>query len=83
MHRNFRLFLFVLLFSVSLRASAQGRIDCSSFSSHILHRAVRYCVMLPSSYEKEPNKKYPVLYFLHGLGENEQARVRSGGLGLI
>jgi S-formylglutathione hydrolase FrmB len=83
MHRNFRLFLFVLLFSFSLRAAAQGRIDCSSFSSHILHRAVRYCVMLPSSYEKEANKKYPVLYFLHGLGENEQALVRSGGWGLI
>jgi S-formylglutathione hydrolase FrmB len=81
MPRNFRLFLFVLLFS--LRASAQGRIDCSSFSSHILHRAVRYCVMLPAGYEKEPNKKYPVLYFLHGLGENEQALVRSGGWGLI
>jgi len=65
------------------QAFAQGRIDCSSFSSHVLHRGVRYCVMLPSSYEKEPNKKYPVLYFLHGLGENEQALVRSGGWGLI
>jgi len=39
-------------------------------------------VMLPSSYEKE-TKKYPVLYFLHGLGENEQALMRSGGWGLI
>ena len=39
--------------------------------------------MLPPSYEKESNKKYPVLYFLHGLGENEQALMRSGGWGLI
>ena len=62
---------------------AQGRIDCSAFSSKILHRDVRYCVMLPSSYEKEPAKKYPVLYFLHGLGENEQTLVQSGGWGLI
>jgi enterochelin esterase family protein len=63
-------------------ASAQSRIDCTSIESHMLHRAVRYCVMLPSSYEKE-TKKYPVLYFLHGLGENEQALMRSGGWGLI
>jgi predicted alpha/beta superfamily hydrolase len=63
-------------------ASGQSRIDCTSIESHMLHRAVRYCVMLPSSYEKE-TKKYPVLYFLHGLGENEQALMRSGGWGLI
>jgi len=38
--------------------------------------------MLPSNYDTE-TKKYPVLYFLHGLGENEQALIRSGGWGLI
>jgi S-formylglutathione hydrolase FrmB len=68
---------------VSSLVFAQGRIDCSTFTSSILHRAVRYCVMLPSSYEKETSKKYPVLYFLHGLGENEQTLLRSGGWGLI
>jgi S-formylglutathione hydrolase FrmB len=70
----------VLLFPIS--ANGQGRIDCSVFDSHILHRPVRYCVMLPSNYDKE-TKKYPALYFLHGLGENEQALMRSGGWGLI
>lgn len=39
--------------------------------------------MLPPSYETEKGKKYPVLYFLHGLGENEQVLLRSGGWGLI
>jgi S-formylglutathione hydrolase FrmB len=39
--------------------------------------------MLPASYEKETSKKYPVLYFLHGLGENEQMLMNSGGWGLI
>ena len=61
---------------------AQGRIDCSAFDSHILHRAVRYCVMLPADYDQS-SKKYPVLYFLHGLGENEQTLMRSGGWGII
>ena len=63
--------------------SAQGRVDCSSFKSRILHWPVRYCVMLPPGYEKEGSKKYPVLYFLHGLGEGEQTLLRSGGWGLI
>jgi S-formylglutathione hydrolase FrmB len=64
-------------------AVAQGRIDCSTFNSRILHRAVRYCVMLPPNYETETQRKYPILYFLHGLGENEQTLLRSGGWGLI
>ncbi len=80
MVRCLALALFLL---VSSLVFAEGRIDCSNFSSHILHRAVRYCVMLPSGYEKETSKKYPVLYFLHGLGENEQTLLRSGGWGLI
>jgi enterochelin esterase-like enzyme len=62
---------------------AQGRVDCSALTSKIVHRDVRYCVMLPPDYEKESSKKYPVLYFLHGLGENEQTLLRSGGWGLI
>ena len=62
---------------------AQGRIDCNSLNSRILHRAVRYCVMLPPSYETSATQKYPSLYFLHGLGENEQTLLRSGGWGLI
>jgi len=39
--------------------------------------------MLPPDYDTNAKKKYPVLYFLHGLGENEQALVTSGGWGLI
>ena len=75
--------VFYLLCLLPTYAVAQGRIDCSVFSSHILHRPVRYCVMLPPNYEADTNKKYPVLYFLHGLGENEQTLLRSGGWGLI
>src|SRR5215470_20293431 len=70
----------LLLFPIL--SNAQGRIDCSTFDSGILHRLVRYCVMLPTDYEKS-TKKYPVLYFLHGLGENEQTLMRSGGWGII
>src|SRR5712692_7532799 len=83
MHRIVRLSFFAFFLAFSPLAFAQGRIDCSTFQSNILHRGVRYCVMLPPGYEKETRKKYPVLYFLHGLGENEQTLLRSGGWGLI
>jgi len=72
----------VLLLTLAHVSAGQSRIDCTSLDSRILHRSVRYCVMLPPNYAKEA-KKYPVLYFLHGLGENEQALMRSGGWGLI
>jgi S-formylglutathione hydrolase FrmB len=75
--------LLVALFATAGLASGQSRIECSSLDSRALHRAVRYCVMLPPNYAGERTKKYPVLYFLHGLGENEQALMRSGGWGLI
>lgn len=39
--------------------------------------------MLPAGYKAQGGESYPVLYFLHGLGENEQALLRSGGWGLI
>jgi S-formylglutathione hydrolase FrmB len=73
----------VMLGALYSSALAQDRTDCAALPSRILHRDVRYCVMLPPSYGTETNKKYPALYFLHGLGENEQTLLRSGGWGLI
>jgi enterochelin esterase family protein len=36
-----------------------------------MNRELRYGLYLPSSYETSGTRKYPVLYFLHGLNENE------------
>ena len=62
---------------------AAGRAECRSLPSKILARPVAYCVLLPPSYDAEKASRYPVLYFLHGLGENEQALLNSGGWNLI
>jgi S-formylglutathione hydrolase FrmB len=61
-------------------ASAQERADCRVFRSDVLHAAVRYCVFLPASYSLPGAKqrRYPVLYLLHGLGANEQEMALSG-----
>jgi S-formylglutathione hydrolase FrmB len=68
-------------------ASAQSRIDCSALNSHILKQVVHYCVYLPAGYDtgatQHPPKRYPVLYFLHGLGDNEQTLFNSGGWSLL
>jgi S-formylglutathione hydrolase FrmB len=81
MSRWSRFFPFLLFLAIS--ASAQSRIDCNALNSHILGEAVHYCVLLPSSYDSAPAKHYPVLYFLHGLGENEQTLFKTGGWNLI
>jgi len=84
------IFLFVLAaiaLSVSLPARAQSRIDCNALNSRTLKHEVRYCVYLPASYDagaaKHPAQRYPVLYFLHGLGDNEQTLFNSGGWTLL
>jgi S-formylglutathione hydrolase FrmB len=40
-------------------------------------------VILPPGYGEDANHRYPVLYYLHGLGDNQQMFVRSGGFSLV
>jgi S-formylglutathione hydrolase FrmB len=63
--------------------SSEARGECLSLPSRILESSVRYCVILPPDYAKDANRRYPVLYYLHGLGDNEQMFVRSGGFNLV
>jgi len=63
-------------------AHATGRAECLSLRSQILGHAVAYCVLLPPGYDEEKTRRYPVLYFLHGLGDNEQMFLHSGGWNL-
>ena len=72
---------------ISLTACAQSRIDCNALNSRILKSTVHYCVYLPAGYDAgaatHPAKTYPVLYFLHGLGDNERTLFNSGGWTLL
>lgn len=62
---------------------AQGRAECSVVKSAILARPVRYCAFLPASFDQDKTRQYPVLYYLHGLGDNEQSLLNLGGWDLI
>jgi S-formylglutathione hydrolase FrmB len=64
-------------------AYAQGRAECATVKSTILSRTVRYCAYLPASFDADKTRQFPVLYYLHGLGDNEQSLLNTGGWDLI
>src|ERR1700722_9522980 len=80
--------LVLLVFSVSAKtasasAADAGRAECRSMPSKILEHPVAYCVILSRGYDTDKAAQYPVLYFLHGLGGNEQVLLESGGMNEI
>jgi len=87
MDRCLRIIILFAALAGSLPVHAQSRIDCNALNSRILKHEVHYCVYLPASYDaggtKHPPQSYPVLYFLHGLGDNEQTLFNSGGWTLL
>jgi S-formylglutathione hydrolase FrmB len=71
-----------LFLPVNLHAAA-GRVECNSVPSKILARNVAYCIVLPASFDADKTRHSPILYFLHGLGDNEQFFVHSGLWNLV
>jgi len=77
--------LALALFAIAARPAAAadtGRAECLSLKSKILGKQVPYCTLLPPSYDSDKTRVFPILYFFHGLGDNEQSFVRSGGWNL-
>lgn len=87
MDRRLRIVSLLAAITLSSLVHAQSRIDCNALNSRILKHSVHYCVYLPASYDagakKHPAQNYPVLYFLHGLGDNERTLFNSGGWTLL
>lgn len=85
------LLLFAVLLSLAPTTDAAsaaappsaGRTECRTAPSKILEHRVPYCVFLPPSYDADKQRKFPILYFLHGLGENAQTLLNAGGWNLI
>jgi S-formylglutathione hydrolase FrmB len=74
--------IFLYLFCVP-SSFASGRVECNTIPSKILARSIPYCIVLPASFDADKAKHFPILYELHGLGDNEQFFVHSGLWNLV
>jgi S-formylglutathione hydrolase FrmB len=80
---RFALGVFVYLAACTLSFAATGRVECNRVPSKILSRAVPYCIVLPPSFDTDKTRHFPILYLLHGLGDNEQFPINSGTWNLV
>jgi S-formylglutathione hydrolase FrmB len=76
------LYFLSLLYFPSSSFAAPGRVECNSLPSKLLSYPVAYCVVLPPSFDADKARRFSILYFLHGLGDNEQFFVHSGAWNL-
>jgi enterochelin esterase-like enzyme len=51
-----------------------------TFRSASMQREVGFCLYLPPGYEKDTQRRYPVIYHLHGAGGNETRSVYSSSV---
>jgi S-formylglutathione hydrolase FrmB len=77
------LLLACAVLTASAPARAAGRAECRNAPTKILMHPVPYCVLLPPTYDASKTSRYPVLYYFHGLGGDEQTLVSGGGWDLI
>ena len=74
--------LFFLLLS-SANAFSDSRVQCGAMKSKYVPGRIGFCAMLPPSYDASPGKRFPVLYFLHGLGGDQSFLASSGASSAI
>ena len=67
-------FLFFLLFCASLSFALEWKTN-QTYYSKSAGRDLHYNLLLPSGYNWQTNKYYPVIYFLHGREQSEQTWV--------
>jgi enterochelin esterase-like enzyme len=73
-----KIFLLAFIFTIGLLFSQGGKvIDQLSLKSEILGGERKYAVYLPSDYDYS-NREYPVLYLLHGAGDDHTGWVQFG-----
>ena len=73
-----KIVLFFLLLSISAIAISQGKIvESLIIHSKGLGKDVRYSIYLPSDYESS-QRRYPVLYLLHGYSDDEPGWAQFG-----
>lgn len=70
------LFIVCLAFVANAQSWGQGphsKVETHSLQSKVLDAAREYTIYLPKSYETDTDRKYPVLYLLHGMTDTDKA----------
>lgn len=81
--RQLLLYIIVMLPFATVFAEGNKRIiEGLSMSSAVLGQEVKYSIVLPDGYFKG-KKNYPVVYLLHGLGDNESSWLEYGRISQI
>src|SRR5215813_9904398 len=78
-----RYWLSFFLILISVGAFCDSRVQCGAMKSKYVPGRIGFCAMLPPSYDASPGKRYPVLYFLHGLGGDQSFLASSGASSVI
>ena len=55
-----------------------SRVEYGSLPSAALGKDLKFAIQFPPSYDKDAKRRYPVLYFLHGMNGNEREFERRG-----
>src|ERR1051325_1446829 len=55
-----------------------GGVEYNSLQSASLGKELKFAILLPPSYKTDTKRRYPVLYFLHGMNGNEHEFERRG-----
>lgn len=67
---------------MNVSRAATGRFECNSQASKVLARSVHYCIVLPPTFDADKARHFPIVYYFHGLGDNEQFFLHSGAWNL-
>jgi enterochelin esterase-like enzyme len=67
----------------ALKDVPHGEVRMKRYYSTVFNDWRRFYIYTPADYDKDPNKKYPVLYLLHGGGEDERGWSTQGKTDLI
>ncbi len=59
-------------------AASKSRVEYGSLKSASLGRDLKFAIQLPPSYDRDAKRRFPVLYFLHGMNGNEGEFERRG-----
>jgi enterochelin esterase-like enzyme len=81
--KKFALLITVLIFFITAVAQSGGKVsDNLTVPSKILKMDRKYAIYLPADYETS-QRNYPVLYLLHGAGDDQSGWVQFGEVKLI